>query len=104
VSLEIKPGARFRSAVCSTEVAIVRGTDSGIDLWCGGVPMVALGTQPAAGAAPVAPFDAGTQIGKRYATEDGELELLCTKAGAGSLSVGATVLGLKSAKPLPASD
>jgi hypothetical protein len=42
-------------------------------------------------------------MGKRY-VDDGDAEVLVTKAGAGSLSVGATPLTLKEAKPLPASD
>jgi hypothetical protein len=45
----------------------------------------------------------GTVTGKRYVYEDGA-EVLATKAGAGSLSVGAKALTLKEAKPLPASD
>ena len=35
---------------------------------------------------------------------DETLEILCTKAGEGSLGIGATLLSLKEAKPLPASD
>ncbi len=43
-------------------------------------------------------------MGKRYVDEGGA-ELLVTKAGAGSLSVGTTLLEQKTAKPpLPASD
>ena len=42
-------------------------------------------------------------MGKRYVDEGGA-EVLVTKAGAGSLSVGTTALELKEAKPLPASD
>ena len=49
-------------------------------------------------------FDGGTQLGKRYADDELGLELLCTKAGEGSISVGETVLAVKGAKPLPASD
>ena len=49
-------------------------------------------------------FDQGTQLGKRYADDELGLELLCTKAGEGSISVGETVLVVKGAKPLPASD
>jgi hypothetical protein len=53
----------------------------------------------------VAPgFDGGTQLGKRYADEALGLELLCTKAGEGSISVGDAILEVKGAKPLPASD
>jgi hypothetical protein len=53
---------------------------------------------------PEAGFDHGTQLGKRYSDDDLGIELLCTKAGEGSLSVGETVLAVKGAKPLPASD
>ncbi len=73
-----------------------------IDLRCGGAPMAPVGE--GAGGAPVAPFDEGTQVGKRYTTEDESVEVLCTKAGDGSLSVGDVVLGVKGAKPLPSSD
>jgi hypothetical protein len=48
-------------------------------------------------------FSDGTVMGKRYVDETGA-EVLVTKAGAGSLSVGTTALTLKEAKPLPASD
>ena len=49
-------------------------------------------------------FDGGTQLGKRYSDDELGLELLCTKAGEGSISVGETILAVKGAKPLPASD
>jgi hypothetical protein len=42
-------------------------------------------------------------MGKRYVDENGA-EVLVTKPGAGSLSVGETALALKEVKPLPASD
>lgn len=46
----------------------------------------------------------GTRVGKRYVDPESGLELLCTKSGQGSLSIGAVALQLKDAKPLPASD
>lgn len=49
-------------------------------------------------------FASGAAMGKRYAEEELGLELLVTKAGEGSLSIGTTPLGLKDAKPLPSSD
>lgn len=49
-------------------------------------------------------FDEGTQMGKRYTDESGGLEVLCTKPGQSSLSIGETLLALKEAKPLPSSD
>ena len=45
----------------------------------------------------------GNLMGKRYVDETGA-EVLVTKAGAGTLSVGTTALTVKEAKPLPASD
>ena len=42
-------------------------------------------------------FDGGTQLGKRYADEELGLEVLCTKAGEGSISVGETILEVKGA-------
>jgi hypothetical protein len=102
MAVVLKPGARFRSVTCTTEVIVVRAGDDA-DLRCGGKPMVdAASEQPPEGE-PVAPFDQGTLIGKRYAVEDG-VELLCTKAGAGSLSLGDTPIPVAGAKPLPASD
>jgi hypothetical protein len=45
----------------------------------------------------------GNLMGKRY-IDDAGAEVLVTKAGKGTLSVGATPLAVKEAKPLPASD
>ena len=46
----------------------------------------------------------GTLIGKRYVNAAGTVELLCVKAGKGSLSIDGEVLQIKDAKPLPSSD
>ena len=43
-------------------------------------------------------------MGKRYVDEAGDLELLCTKPGEGSLTLAETPLTVKGAKPLPSSD
>ncbi|MEV0709506.1 MULTISPECIES: hypothetical protein [Nocardia] len=99
----IKNGSRLRSQVCDTEVIVVKSSDSLDDLRAGGVAMVAIDGEKAADAALDAEFADGTVMGKRYVDESGA-EVLVTKAGAGSLSVGSTKLALKEAKPLPASD
>lgn len=99
-----KAGARMRSVTCETEVVVVRGGGDEIDLRCGGQPMVPIEDAGGTAGAPVAPFDGGTLVGKRYVSEDESLELLCTKPGAGSLSLGDVVLSVKGAKPLPSSD
>lgn len=82
----------------------MRSDDEDIDLRCGGQPMVPLGEEPSAGLSLEPAFAEGTAIGKRYTNETGELEILCTKPGAGSLSIGDELLVLKEAKPLPSSD
>jgi hypothetical protein len=50
------------------------------------------------------PFDKGSQLGKRYQDPDGTIEILCTKAGLGSLAVRDELLTFTAPKPLPASD
>jgi hypothetical protein len=49
-------------------------------------------------------FAEGTKVGKRYVDADGTVELLCVKAGKGSLSIGGSALQIKDSKPLPSSD
>jgi hypothetical protein len=102
--MQLKPGTRYRSAVCATEVVVVKAAaGADVDLRCGGAPMVPHGTDVATGTIDPA-HHAGTQIGKRYADDDNGLELLCSKGGEGSLSIGDTPIALKDAKPLPSSD
>jgi len=99
----IKNGTRLQSQVCDTQVIVVRSADSLDDLRAGGVPMIALDAEKAADATIDPAFSDGNAMGKRYVDEAGA-EVLVTKAGAGTLSVGSTALSLKEAKPLPASD
>ena len=99
-----KTGTRLRSQVCTTEVIIVRAADSLDDLRAGGAPMVPIdGGATPSDSGPQEGFAAGNLIGKRYVDDQGA-EVLVTKAGAGTLSVGTTPLTIKEAKPLPASD
>jgi hypothetical protein len=99
----IKNGTRLQSQVCDMQVIVVKAADSLDDLRCGGHPMLPLDAERPADATPDPAFARGAVMGKRYVDEDGA-EVLVTKAGAGTLSVGATDLALKEAKPLPASD
>jgi len=102
--VDLKPGSRWKSAVCNTEVVIVRPAKSALTLECGGHPMVAAGEAGAAGLALSSAHAEGTRVGKRYQDEGSGLEVLGTKAGEGSLSVDGKPLAPKDAKPLPASD
>jgi len=99
----IKNGTRLQSQVCDTQVIVVRSSDSLDDLRAGGVAMVPLDAEKSADATLDPEFAEGNAMGKRYVDESGA-EVLVTKAGAGTLSVGTTALSLKEAKPLPASD
>lgn len=100
---KLKAGTRLRSSVCATEVMVVGAPDGEVELTCGGAPMIAVGEEPAGGQSISPDANKGTQIGKRYVNEAGDLELLCTKPGEGSLAAGAA-LEIKAAKPLPSSD
>jgi hypothetical protein len=101
--VELKAGTRLRSVVCTTEVIVVRAPGGAVDLRCGGGPMVTFDQSVEGG--PLDPAHGeGTQLGKRYVSADDGLEVLCTKAGAGSLSLGDEPLARKDAKPLPSSD
>jgi hypothetical protein len=73
-----------------------------IDLTCGGAPMT---DGEVNGAADVNPEHAeGSTIGKRYVSQEGDVELLCVKPGEGSLAVADTPLKLKDSKKLPKTD
>ena len=102
--LQLKAGSRLRSAVCDSEVMVVMAPKDEVEVTCGGAPMVPLGSEPGAGQTISEDAALGTQIGKRYVNEAGDLELLCTKPGKGSLGLAGVALTIKGAKPLPSSD
>lgn len=104
MAVELKPGTRFRSAACEAEVVVVKAPAGPVDLRAGGHPMVPVGEDGPSGLAPEGPAGEGVLLGKRYTDAEGTIELLCTKAGPSTLSVGDEPLGLKDAKPLPSSD
>lgn len=96
----IKPGLKLKSAVCDTEVMVIRCGEAGIE--CGGAAM-ALDKSASAGEL-LGAHSSGSLMGKRYTDDAGTWELLCIKPGKGSLSLNGVALILKEAKPLPASD
>jgi hypothetical protein len=100
----LKLGSRYLSTVCDTQVMVIRTIPDALDLRCGGHPMVLAGGPAQKATAPEPDFAGGTLIGKRYIDEADRIELLCTKAGTGSLSLGAQHLLVKQAKALPSSD
>jgi hypothetical protein len=96
----MKPGTRLKSAVCDSEVMVIRSNTGTIE--CGGAPMAEAKPETAGTIDPA--HANGTLMGKRYVDTAGTVELLCVKPGKGSLSVNGVALVIKEAKPLPASD
>ena len=101
---QLKTGSRLRSAVCSTEVMVVAAPEGDVQVICGGAPMIDMAAEPPAGLSMSPDAAKGSALGKRYVSEAGDLELLCTKPGEGSLGIGDVLLQRKEAKPLPSSD
>ncbi len=100
----IKPGLRLKSAVCATEVMVIRAPAGEALLSCGGVEMLAT-TEAASPGVSLDPAQAhGSLIGKRYVDGAERYELLCTKGGEGSLALDGAPLEVKQAKALPSSD
>jgi hypothetical protein len=102
--MDIKPGSRWKSAVCDAQMVVVRPPKTPGELQCGGVAVLEL-TDPATPTGDVhADHAGGVLIGKRYTDAESLIEVLGSKAGKGSLSFDGRPLVLKEAKPLPASD
>jgi hypothetical protein len=101
--MQLKAGTRLQSTTCDTQVVVVKAPSDDVDLRCGGHPMVPV-DEAAERVPAAADRTGGTLLGKRYAVDDLGLELLCSKGGEGSLSVGDEPIGLKEAKALPSSD
>ena len=100
--IALKPGLRLKSAVCAAEVMVVKGAGE-TDMRCGGAPMLGTGETPGEAVA-AADQMGGCMVGKRYVNQDQSIEVLCIKAGEGSLAIGAEALEVKQAKKLPSSD
>jgi hypothetical protein len=102
--MELKPGSRWRSTVCDTELVVVKPPKEPVTLECGGYQVIPHGEPKPEGRAIAEDFAGGSQAGKRYADDETGLEVLCTKAGQGTLTIGGRPIGAKEAKKLPASD
>lgn len=102
--MELKPGSRWRSSVCDTEVVVVKPPKAESRLECGGHPMVAISAPKPEGLSLAPEQSAGSVVGKRYADDEGGIEVLCSKAGAGSLTLNGRAIAVKDAKKLPSSD
>jgi hypothetical protein len=102
--MEIKPGSRWKSAVCSAEMVVVRPPATAGELQCGGAPVRPHAEDVTPSGEVHADHAGGVLIGKRYIDETSGIEVLGAKPGKGSLAFDGRPLTLKEAKPLPASD
>lgn len=102
--LQLKAGSRLQSVVSDAQIMAIKVPSGEYELQCGGAPMVAAGGDAPAGAELDANDSGETLMGKRYVDADETVEFLCTKGGAGSLSLDGTPLQVKQAKQLPSSD
>jgi hypothetical protein len=103
-TMDLKPGSRWRSAVCDTEVVVVRAPASPVAFGIGGATALSAGAAPPASMRPDAALADGTLLGKRYADEATGLELLCTKSGSGTITVDGRRAAVVMPRQLPASD
>lgn len=101
--MKLRVGLALASAVDDTNVIVTRVADGGVTLTCGGVEMIEKGSTPPAADADPEQMQ-GSLIGKRYVDVADSIEVLCTRAGAGSLAVDGQLLVTAQAKTLPASD
>jgi len=103
-AMSIKVGSRWRSNRGGVELVVVRPPTAAVGLECGGEPMELMESSSPV-APPVSPASVpDVLLGKRYVNETFGIEVLCTKPGAGPLSVAGELMVTKDAKPLPASD
>jgi hypothetical protein len=98
--VKLRVGQTLYSAVDEATVVVIRAPDDDVTVTYGGAEMSEAKVDGATGGA----SGTGLQLGKRYADDDIGIELLCSKAGAGTLEVNGAELPLKESKPLPASD
>ena len=103
MAVALKAGAKLKSAVCDTQLMVVKAPAGEYDIRCGGADMLA-GTATAEGAQLDPALAGGTLIGKRYVDPEEKVELLCTKGGKGSVVLNGVAMEIKQAKQLPSSD
>jgi hypothetical protein len=102
--MDLKPGSRWKSAVCDAQMVVVKQPKSAAELQCGGVAVLPQADSTVPSGNIHADHAGGVLVGKRYTDEASGIEVLGAKAGEGSLAIDGRALTLKEAKPLPASD
>jgi hypothetical protein len=103
MAVRLRTGQQLVSAVDSTAVIVIRAPAAECTLTCGGVAMAGP-EEPVLATEPDPSLMGGTQIGKRYVDDADTIQVLCTKAGTGTLALDGKPLQVQAARPLPASD
>jgi len=102
MGMTLKPGTKLHSAVCGTQIMVLRVPADALDVTCGGVEM---STEDTGNISRIADgLSGGTLVGKRYVDDGETMEFLCTRGGEGTVSVNGVALDVKQAKQLPSSD
>lgn len=101
--MDLKAGTRLVSKCCDAEVMVIKSPGRG-SVSCGGHEMCLANEKSGSTKSLKPDLSNGALIGKRYTDADQSIELLCVKAGKGSLALNDTVLKEKEAKKLPSSD
>jgi hypothetical protein len=102
--VQLRAGMQLESVISPARIIVIRAPKDDVEVCCGGKAMVPVESVAGAGAPPAVQDGSGPVLGKRYAHEELGLEFLCTRAGAGDLTVNGEPLELKEPKPLPSSD
>lgn len=102
--MDLKPGSRWKSAVCTAEFVVVRPAAGDTVPTCGGHPIVASADKVPEGLEIDPALSGAVLVGKRYHDPQSGLEVLVTKVGVGLLAIDGRPLVLKEAQPLPSSD
>jgi hypothetical protein len=103
-TMELKPGSRWQSAVCDTEVVVVRPPASPVAFHIGGAGALPAGAGQPTKTGPDAALADGTLLGKRYADEATGLQLLCTRPGIGTITIDGRKVTVVAPRQMPASD
>ncbi len=103
MAVRFRAGQQLVSAVDDTAVIVIKAPAAECTVTCGGVAMGAA-DEPVTAADPDPSLLGGTELGKRYVDDADTIQVLCTKAGTGTLALDGKPLVIQSAKPLPASD
>ena len=85
MAVKFRAGQQLVSAVDSTAVIVIKAPAAECTVTCGGIVMATAG-EPVTAAEPDPALMGGTQIGKRYVDDADTIQLLCTKAGDGTLA------------------